>query len=150
MVKRQVETAPAENAYAKKALEAIRQIEEEASRKKTEQLTGLRQALQNIEDRISELTTQREQVETAMVAISGRAPVRRPRSNHDDLRRRVLRWLGSHSGQWYTAGDLHREFPELQQIASIAAFLKNELAEGRVRIDKTGGNRNTRYTGNEG
>jgi hypothetical protein len=148
MVKRHVEAAPAENAYAKKAFEAIRQIEEEASRKKTEQLTSLRQALQNIEDRISESTGQREQVEQAIATISGKPAGRRPRTNYDDVRRRLLRWLGSHAGEWYTAGDLRHEFPELAQVASIAVFLKSELAEGKVRIDKTGGNRNTKYTGN--
>lgn len=148
MAKRAVGAASSENAFAKKALEAIQQIEEEATRRKTEQLAGLQQALQNIHDRINDLGAQREQVEAAIAAITGKPATRRSRTNYDDVRRRLLRWLSSHSGEWYTSGDLHKEFPELESVASIAAFLKNEIAEGKIRIDKSGGNRNTKYTGN--
>jgi hypothetical protein len=149
MVKRATGPSLSENAFAKKALEAIQQIEEDAKKKKTEQLVGLREALGNIEQRIDELGIQRQQVENAIAAITGAAPkAKRGRSNHDELRTRLTRWLTSHSGQWYTSGELHREFAELEPIASIAAFLKNEIADGKIRVDKSGGNRNTKYTGN--
>jgi hypothetical protein len=138
----------ADNAFAKKALEAISQIEEEAQRKKSEQLEGLRDALGNIQQRIDDLEHQRTQVLEAIGRITGKSPgtpTRRPRSNHDELRARLLRWLAGHPGEWYTSTDLQREFPELEKVTSVAMFLKKPITEGSVKVDKTGGNRNTKY-----
>jgi hypothetical protein len=136
-----------ENAFAKKALESLRQIEEEAARQKAQQLDGLREALTNIDGRIGELRHQQQQIEEAIASITGKVPVgRRTRSNHMELRARVLRWLSGHSGSWYTASELQREFAELAGINSVAMFLKAALQEGKVKIDKSGGNRNTKYS----
>ncbi|HVS71913.1 MAG TPA: hypothetical protein VHQ47_11715 [Phycisphaerae bacterium] len=148
MVKRNPSPQAADNAFAKKALEAIQQIDAEASRRKAEQLESLREALGNIDQRLADLSYQRQQVEEAISKITGKAaPVqRKPRGSHDELRSRLLRWLGSHPGQWYTAGDLQREFPELEGIPSVAMFLKKPISEGAVQVDKTGGNRNTKYS----
>jgi DNA repair exonuclease SbcCD ATPase subunit len=147
VVKKNHSSQAADNAFAKKALEAISQIEEEAQRKKSEQLEGLREALKNIQQRINDLEHQRTQVEEAIGRITGRAPApaRRTRSNHDELRGRILRWLGGHAGEWFTAGDLQREFPELEKVTSVAMFLKKPVSEGQVKVDKSGGNRNTKY-----
>lgn len=136
-----------ENAIARKALESLLQIEEEAERQKAEQLEGLREALGNIDGRIRELEEQKQQVEEAIGRITGKAPLeRRRRTNHDELRARVLRWLSGHAGTWYHASDLQREFPELQEVASVSMFLKNAIGEGAVKVDKSGGNRNTKYS----
>ncbi len=148
MVKKNSPSAPADNAFARKALEAITQIEEEAQRRKGEQLDSLREALGNIQQRMDDLDHQRGQVEEAISRITGKsaaAPTRRPRSNHDELRSRLLRWLAGHPNQWYTASDLQREFSELENITSIAMFLKKSITDGLVKVDKTGGNRNTKY-----
>lgn len=146
-LKKQPNTSAPENAFAKKALESLREIEEEAARKKTEQLEGLREALGNIDARIQELQGQQQQVQDAIGRITGKAPLeRRRRANHDELRARVLRWLSGHAGTWYHANDLQREFPELQEMASVSIFLKAAIGEGVVKVDKSGGNRNTRYS----
>lgn len=137
----------AENAFARKALESLRQIEEEAARQKAQQLDGLREAMKNIDERIGDLQHQQQQIEQAIASITGRAPIsRRPRSDHTELRARVLRWLSGYSGSSYTASELQREFPELEAVASVAMFLKAAVQEGKVKVDKSGGNRNTRYS----
>jgi hypothetical protein len=148
VVKKNSGTQAADNAFAKKALEAIQQIDAEASRRKQEQLESLREALGNIDQRIDDLQHQRQQVVEAISKITGKpAPAgRKPRGSHDELRARLLRWLAGHPGEWYTAGDLQREFPELEGMASIAMFLKKPITEGQVKVDKTGGNRNTKYS----
>lgn len=136
-----------ENAVARKALESLRQIEEEAARQKEAQLDGLNEALRNIQGRIGELRLQAQQVEEAIASITGRAPTgRRLRSNHTELRARLLRWLSGHAGTWYTASELQREFPELAGINSVAVFLTGAVEEGKVKVDKSGGNRNTKYS----
>lgn len=148
MVKKNNASSPADNAFARKALEAISQIEEEAQRKKSEQLESLREAMGNIQQRITDLEHQRTQVQEAIGRITGKsaaAPTRRPRSNHDELRSRLLRWLAGHPSEWFTSSDLQREFPELQKITSVAMFLKKPIGDGNVKVDKTGGNRNTKY-----
>lgn len=142
----------ADNAYARKALDAIAAIEQEAQKKKLEQVNILREALKNIDGRIGELQHQRQQVENAIEKIMGKpvAPVKtakkRGRINHQELRNRVVNWLSSHPGVAYTAVQLHEEFPELEGFASIAAFLKQPIADGVIVVDKSGGNRNTRYS----
>jgi hypothetical protein len=139
--------APSTHAFGEKALESLRHIEEEAQRQKDEQLDGLWEALGNITSRIEDLKLQRQQVEDAIARITGKASGgRKPRANHDELRARVLRWMSGHAGKWYHASDLQREFPELEEVASVAVFLKTAVSEGRVKIDKSGGNRNTRYS----
>jgi hypothetical protein len=136
-----------ENVFARKALESLRQIEEEAARQKAQQLEGLREALKNIEGRIGELRCQEQQVHEAIASITGKTPTgRRPRSDHSELRARVLRWLSGHSGAWYTASELQREFPELAEINSVAMFLKVAVEDKKVKVDKSGGNRNTKYS----
>jgi seryl-tRNA synthetase len=136
-----------ENAYAKKALEAIQSIEEEAERKKREQLDTLREALSSIDARIGELEQQKSQVTTAIEKISGKAPSsgRRVRRNLDDVRDRLVRWLGARSGEKFDSPRLQKEFPELKSIPSIAAFLKKPIDEGAVAMEREGGPRSARY-----
>lgn len=139
--------AVSENAFARKALESLAQIDEEAQKQKAAQLDGLREALGNIESRIEELDQQRRQVDDAIAQITGKATSpRKPRGDHGELRSRVLRWLASHAGTWYHASDLQKEFPELEAFASVAVFLNKAIDEGSVKVDKSGGNRNTRYS----
>ncbi len=139
-------TAVSENAVARKALESLAQIEEEAQELKAAQLDGLREALGNIQLRIDELEEQRRQVNNAIAQITGTTSVRKLRGDHGELRGRVLRWLAGHAGTWYHAAELQKEFPELESFASVAVFLKKAIDEGVVKVDKSGGNRNTRYS----
>jgi hypothetical protein len=135
-----------DNAYARKALESLRQIEEEAARKKAQQVEVLREAIGNIDQKLGDLRLQRHEIEQAIAGITGKAPAgRRPRSDHSELRGRVLRWLSGHPGSWYTASELQREFSELEQVA-VSMFLKSAVEEGKVKVDKSGGNRNTKYS----
>lgn len=143
--------SPAPNTAVRKALDAITAIEAEARRKKMEQLDGLREALRNIDQRIDELAHQRQQVEFAITKITGKIPEtpppRRSRKNsgNDDLPERVVRWLESRAGEWFTSSQLQAEFVELKDLPSIAAFLKNPIEGGVVVVDRNGGPRNTKY-----
>jgi hypothetical protein len=56
----------------------------------------------------------------------------------------VGRWLEGRRGQKFAAGDLMREFPELDgQVMSI--FLKPLVDAGKVATDTTQGRRWTKY-----
>src|SRR5690349_18998673 len=89
----------AENAIARKVLEEIQKIENEAKQKKLAQLESLQQAKANIHDRIEQLQHQLTQIDNAMSVITGgkplpgKAPVRRQRRNLDEVRERLVRWM---------------------------------------------------------
>jgi hypothetical protein len=137
-----------ENAFAKKALEAIAQIEREAEQRKHEQLESLREAKAAVIERLNELNQQLGQLDKAIGAITGR-PVKAPgevrqRRDWSDVRERVVRWMGGRSGQKFGAGDLIREFPELDgQVMSV--FLRGPIEDGNVKTDVTEGVRRTKY-----
>src|SRR4051812_14213406 len=106
-----------DNAIARKALETIDQIEQEAQEKKLAQLESLTTAKVNITERIDELNHQLEQINTAIAAIKGdKGPPKekRVRRNLEGERDRVARWMEGHRGEKFGAGDLTREFPELE------------------------------------
>jgi hypothetical protein len=136
-----------DNALAKQALENIAKIEKEAQQKKMEQFEGLNSAKAVILERINELNHQLEQIDKAMEAVTGRpAPTkeRRPRKSWEGERDRVGRWMEGRRGQKFAAGDLIREFPELDgQVMSI--FLKPLIESGKVKTDTTEGIRRTKY-----
>ena|GEM_PF-2007491 len=142
----------ADNAIAKKALEEIQKIEDEAKQKKLEQLGSLQQVKDNIQDRIGELNHQLAQIENAITMITGdgRAPAsasRQPKRtyrNLDEVRDRVARWMGARKGERFMAGDLAKEFPELDGF-KISLFLKPLTQAGTVKTDDTEGHRRMRY-----
>lgn len=136
-----------ENALAKQALENIAKIDKEAQQKKMEQLDGLKSAKAAILERMNELTHQLEQINKAIGVVTGNpteTKERRPRRSWDGERDRVGRWLEGRRSQKFAAGDLIREFPELDgQVMSI--FLKPLIESGKVKTDTTEGIRRTKY-----
>ena len=141
-----VPTLP-DNALAKQALDAIRQIDHEAQEKKLAQMEQLKSAKATIMDRVNEFNHQLAQIDKAMEAITGH-PVasreHRGRRNLKEVRERVERWMEGHKGQKFGAGDLAREFPELQGV-SISLFLKPVVESGKVHTDASDGVRRTKY-----
>ena len=141
-----------DNALAKQAMDAIRQIDSEAHEKKLLQFEQLKSAKVTILDRIDELNHQLAQIDQAMEAITGHpAPSREKGSRRDlkEVRERVERWMEGRRGQKFNAGDLAREFPELQG-ASISMFLKPLVASGKVHIDASDGPKRLKYFVPEG
>ena len=135
-----------DNSLARKAIEAIQMIEEEAKGKKMAQLESLQSAKAAIHERMNELTHQLAQIDDAIASIKG-VPVhkeKRVRRNLDDDRERVARWMTGHKGQKFGAGDLVREFPELEGTV-MSAFLKPLVQEGKVHTDVSEGIRRTKY-----
>ena len=142
-------SAPAlpDNALAKQALDAIREIDRDAQEKKLAQMEQLKTAKATIMDRINEFNHQLAQIDKAMEAITGRpAPARenRGRRNLKEVRERVERWMEGHKGEKFGAGDLAREFPELQGV-SVSMFLKPVVESGKIHTDASDGIRRTKY-----
>jgi hypothetical protein len=135
-----------DNAIAKKALETIDQIEAEAQQKKLAQLESLQSAKAAIHERLNELNHQMEQINTAIAAIKGEKPQKekRTRRNLEGERDRVARWMEGHRSQKFGAGDLVREFPELDGTP-ISIFLKPLVESGKVKTDTSDGIRRTKY-----
>jgi len=140
----------ADNAVAKKVLEEIQKIEAEAKQKKLEQLESLQQVKANILDRMEELKHQLEQVENAIATITGskRAsasqPQKRVRRDLNEVRERLVRWLEGRKGEMFMAGDLIKEFPELEGV-QISMFLRTLTQAGTVKTDASEGNRRMKY-----
>ncbi len=136
-----------DNALAKQAIEAIARIEKEAQAKKLEQLEGLKQAKAAIIERLNELNHQLTQIDKAVAAITGvPAPSREKRERKDwsDTRERVGRWMEARRGEKFAAGQLVKEFPELDgQVVSI--FLRPLIEGGKVKTDASEGIRRTKY-----
>jgi hypothetical protein len=137
-----------ENALAKQAMDAIREIEREAQEKKMAQLEQLKSAKATIMARVAELNHQLAQIDKAMETITGQAveTVREKGSRRDlkDVRERVGRWLEGHKGQKYGAGDLVKEFPELEGV-SISWFVKPMVESGLVQTDASDGAKRLKY-----
>ncbi|MCL2648930.1 MAG: hypothetical protein FWD61_18350 [Phycisphaerales bacterium] len=141
----------ADNAVAKKVLEEIQKIEAEAKQKKLEQLESLEQVKANISDRMEELKHQLEQVENAIATITGAGkrvsasqPQKRVRRDLNEVRERLVRWLEGRKGEMFMAGDLIKEFPELEGV-QISMFLRTLTQAGTVKTDASEGNRRMRY-----
>jgi hypothetical protein len=143
-------SAPAarENALAKQAMDAIREIEREAQEKKLAQLEQLKAAKATIVARLAELNHQMAQIDKAMETITGEAAApakeKGSRRNLTEVRERVGRWLEGHKGEKYGAGDLVKEFPELDGV-SISWFLKPLVESGLVRTDASEGAKRLKY-----
>lgn len=136
-----------DNALAKQAMDAIRKIDTEAQEKKIAQLEMLKSARASIMERVNELQHQLAQIDKASEAITGRpAPTgeKGNRRNLKEVRERVDRWMEGHKGQKYGAGDLTKEFPELQGV-SISLFLKPLVDSGKIHTDASEGIRRTKY-----
>lgn len=135
-----------DNALARKALETIQLIESEAKEKKMQQLDTLQTARAAIMERLNELNHQLAQIDEAMAAIKGEKPQKekRTRRNLDGERDRVARWMEGRRGQKFGAGDLVREFPELDGTP-ISIFLKPLVESGKIKTDATDGIRRTKY-----
>ena len=142
----------ADNAVAKKVLEEIQKIEAEAKQKKLEQLESLEQVKTNILDRMEELKHQLAQVENAITMITGgsgkraatSSPEKRARRDLNEVRERLVRWLEGRKGEKFMAGDLIKEFPELEGV-QISMFLRTLTQAGTVKTDASEGNRRMRY-----
>ena len=141
-----------DNALAKQALESIRAIDREAQEKKLAQVEALKSAKAALLERLNELNHQLEQIDKAIAAVTGE-PVpsreKRGRRNLDDVRERVGRWLDGHRGQRFGAGDLVREFPELEGVG-MSIFLKPLIMSGKLQTDKSEGIRRMKYFVGEG
>ena len=135
-----------DNSLAKKAIETIAQIDREASEKKMAQLESLQSAKAAIHERMNELNHQLSQIESAIASIKGspEKKERRARRNLDEDRERVSRWMTGRKGQKFAAGDLIREFPELEGTV-MSAFLKPLVQEGKIQTDTSEGIRRTKY-----
>lgn len=135
-----------DNALARKALETIQAIEQEAQEKKLEQLESLKSARAAIMDRLDELNHQLEQIDEAMAEIKGEKvqKEKRTRRNLEGERERVARWMEGRRGQKFGAGDLVREFPELDGTP-ISIFLKPLVESGKIKTDASEGVRRTKY-----
>ena len=66
-----------------------------------------------------------------------------------DVRQRVEQWMDEHKGQKLNAGDLVREFPELEGV-SISFLVKPLVASGKVRVDASDGAKRLKYFVPEG
>jgi len=151
MIRKVQQGTLADNAIAKKALEEIQKIEDEAKQKKFAQLESLQQVKANILDRMEELQHQLAQVDNAITMITGagskasasRQPKRTYR-NLDEERDRVARWMVARKGERFMAGDLAKEFPELDGF-KISLFLKPLMQAGTVKTDDSEGHRRMRY-----
>ena len=144
--------AARDNALAKQALDAIRQIDTEAHEKKLTQLELLKSAKAAILERVNELNHQLAQIDKAMEAITGRPAALREkgaRRNLQEVKERVAQWLEGHKGQKFNAGDLVTEFPELQGV-SISMLLKPQVESGKVQIDASDGAKRLKYFVPEG
>jgi hypothetical protein len=143
-----VVVAPADNAIAKKALEAIQQIEKEAQAKKLAQLDELQSAKAAIHERINDMTHQLKQIDAAIAAILGKdAPApkkQRDRRELADVRERVGRLMQGRKDQKFGAGELVKEFPELDGVG-ISMFLKPLIVAGQIKTDVSDGIRRTKY-----
>lgn len=139
-----------ENVFAKKALEAVAAIDRDAHKKKMEQVATLNEAMSKIDERLAEMQHQKQEVQDALDAILGTSHQaknkKHGRGDYENLRDRVTRWLSTHSGTSYTTCELQAEFPELKPLNSVATFLKKPIEQGVILIDRSGGNRNTRYS----
>jgi hypothetical protein len=143
-----VEQALPDNAMAKQALDAIRQIEREAQEKKQAQAEQLKSAKAALLERVGELEHQLAQIDKAIESVTGR-PVAGPsgggeRRNLKEVRERVERWMDGHKGEKLAPADLVREFPELEGV-SISVFLKPLVDAGKVHTDASGGSRRLKY-----
>jgi len=136
----------ADNVLARNALQEISRIELEAQEKKLGQLESLQSGKTNIRKRIEELQSQLAQLDDVIARITGKAPQqeRRQRRDLSDERERVARWMAGHRGRRFAAGDLTREFPELDGTP-ISIFLKPLVQEGRIKTDSSDGMRRTKY-----
>jgi len=136
-----------DNALAKQAIDAIRKIDTEAQEKKLAQLDMLKGARATIMERITELQHQLAQIDKASEAITGRpaaAAEKGERRNLKEVRERVERWMDGHKGQKLSAGDLIKEFAELEGV-SISMFLKPLVESGKIHTDASEGIRRTKY-----
>jgi chromosome segregation ATPase len=147
MVKTQAASqSRSDNAIARRAIDEIERIDKAAADKKREQLATLQEAIEAIDTRIGELQGQRRQIEAAIASITGKA-VRGPRRNRSDLdevRERVARWMAGHPGEKFKSSDIEREFPELAGTP-ISTFLKSLIKDGRVQVDTSNGIRRQTY-----
>ena len=138
-----------DNALAKKVLEEIERIDADAKKKKLAQMDSLQQAKNNILQRIRELQHQLGHIDKAMETINdGKAvrskPEKRVRRDLEEVRGRVGRWMEGRKGQKFGAGDLAKEFSELEGVP-VSMFLKPLVEAGTVKVDASEGNRRQKY-----
>jgi hypothetical protein len=136
----------ADNVLARKALEEIERIEREAQHRKLEQVDSLIKAREAITERIRELEHQLVQLNATIAKVTGKAAPaeRRQRRDLSEDRERVARWMTGRSGQKFGAGDLVREFPELDGTP-ISIFLKPLIEDGKIKTDASEGIRRMKY-----
>ena len=110
------------------------------------QLEALQGAKAAVHERMNELQHQLEQIDEAIASIKGTPIVKekRTRRNLEEERERVGRWMSGRKGQKFAAGDLVREFPELEGVI-ISVFLKPLISAGTIQTDTSEGIRRTKY-----
>ena len=137
-----------DNALAKKVLEEIERIDAEAKERKLAQVESLQEARANIVERMRQLEHQLGHIDRAIAAVSGKPMAargeRKARRDLEEIRGRVGRWMEGHKGERYQAGDLVREFPELDGVA-ISLFIKPLVDAGTVKTDVSEGVRRMKY-----
>ena len=145
---KEVEQVMPDNAMAKQAMDAIRQIEREVQEKKLGQVEKLKAAKAALLERVGELERQLAQIDKAVETISGEPAEARSgggeRRNLKEVRERVERWMDGHKGQKLAPADLVREFPELEGV-SISTFLKPLVESRKVHTDDTDGAKRLKY-----
>ena len=135
-----------DNSLVQSAMDAIKQIDRETKTRKLAQAEALNTASAAIERRLEELQHQLTQIDNAISTIRG-TPAAQPRRTRRDLsedRQRVARWMEGRKGQKFAAGDLLREFPELEG-AQISYLLKPLVQDGKIHTDTTEGSRRPKY-----
>lgn len=139
-------SAPSENAIARQAMNAIQQIDREARERKLAQAETLNAAKATLHKRIEELEHQLAQIDQVMAAITGSPVVHEKRARRDLSadRERVARWMEGRKGQKFAAGDLLREFPELEG-AQISYLLKPLVQDGKIHTDISEGMKRPKY-----
>jgi hypothetical protein len=135
-----------DNAVARSAMEAVKQIEHEAREKKLAQADALTTAKAAIENRIGELQHQLAQVNAAIATISGTPTPQEQRGRRDwsTCRQHVIQWMEERKGQKFAAGDIVRKFPQLEGTP-ISTFLKPLLQNGKINTDTSEGIKRPKY-----
>jgi hypothetical protein len=129
------------------ALEMIEQIDREAQERKRSQVDALQNARTKIQSRLDELNHQLEQIDHALAVIRGRpAPsdTGHSRRNLNSIREQVFSWLRTQVGRKLVAGDIARQFPELEGT-SISTLLKPLVQQQQVQVDASEGPKRPRY-----
>jgi hypothetical protein len=137
----------AELPVVQSAFETLAQIEREAQERKQSQVAALESARAKIQSRLDELTHQLVQIDHALELIAGKPKPSSPgriRRNLNGIREQEFAWLQGQAGQNFLAGEIVRQFPELEGT-SISTLLKPLVQEQKIQVDASEGPKRPRY-----